>query len=76
MRYVLTPNRAQRRKAVGIVIQAEDRFVDKVARHYIKLYKDKGSDVAKKWALTAVQPEPRKRMIIRVNEILKANNKK
>jgi hypothetical protein len=56
---------------VGIVIHAETRFVEKHAQHYIRLYKEMGADVAKNWARTALQPEPRTRMIDRVNEILK-----
>lgn len=63
-------------RPVGIVINAEARFVEKFAQHYIKLYKEHGSDTAKNWARTALAAEPRTRMIDRVNEILKELNKK
>lgn len=47
------------------------KFVDRWARHYINLYKTKGADHAKKWALEFLNPEPRARMVVRVNELLK-----
>lgn len=46
------------------------RFVDKWAHQYIKLYRSVGSIQAKKWALEFLGPEPRGRMVVRVNELL------
>lgn len=55
---------------MGIVITTE-RFTDKHAKHYIHLYRTQGGDTAKKWALEILSPEPRAKMVTRVNELLK-----
>lgn len=60
---------------VGIVIET-DRFTEKHAKHYMNLYRTKSGPEAKKWALEVLAKEPRDRMIVRVNELLKKANKK
>lgn len=59
---------------MGTVIYTE-RFTDKHARHYIKLYKEKGGDEAKKWAREVLASEPRTAMVARVNELLAKNKR-
>lgn len=75
MRLVWLKCKARRPAKVGILITTE-RFTDKHAKHYIDLYKRKGSAEAKKWALEFLAPGPRSAMVSRVNEILSKNKKK
>lgn len=59
---------------MGFVIDATQRFTERHARHYIHLYRTKSGPEAKKWALEVLAKEPRERMIVKVNDMLK--NKK
>lgn len=59
---------------MGYVIET-DRFTQKHAKHYIRLYRSKGAQQAKKWALEFLAPEPRAAMVVRVNELLQKNKR-
>lgn len=65
----------QGRVNVGTVIRTE-RFTEKHAQHYIKLYRDKGGDEAKKWAREVLASEPRTAMVKKVNELLSKSLKR
>jgi hypothetical protein len=65
----------QRRSKVGQVVINHPKLVRKWALRYINLYRLKGPDVAKNWALEFLPPEPRQAMVEKVNEIQKKNKR-
>lgn len=54
---------------MGQVIVNHPKLVNKWALRYINLYRLKGPEVAKNWALEFLPAEPRQAMIERVNKI-------
>jgi hypothetical protein len=64
-----------RRCIVGQVVINHPKLVTKWALRYINLYRLKGPEIAKNWALEFLPPEPRQAMVEKVKEIQNKNKK-